>query len=175
MSQANVIFNFKDKKIIIECLTTEKFINICERFASQINENISKFDFKYNGNLINKELKYEELVNEKDKNSMKIIVEETKINTNNTIKDEIINNCIIGEIRIKEENINKDIRIINSFEEYKRKYYVEDDEDDNEYENEEEIKEKIIIKINNNKIEFNYYYNLWKKVNMKLNIYLKKI
>ena len=31
------------------------------------------------------------------------------------------NNKIIGEIYIKEEDINKDIQIINSFENYKKK------------------------------------------------------
>ena len=56
MSQATLIFTFKDNKTIIECLTSEKLINICERFASKTKENISKLNFKYNGNIINKEL-----------------------------------------------------------------------------------------------------------------------
>ena len=75
MTQVTVIFTFKDNKTIIECSTSEKLINICERFASKIKENISRFYFKYNGNIINKELKYEEIINEKDKENMNIIVE----------------------------------------------------------------------------------------------------
>ena len=141
------IFTNNDNKTSIKCLTSEKLINICENFASKIKENISKFNFKYNGNIINKELKYEELINEKDKNSINITIEE--------IKDENMNNYIIGEIYIKEEDINKDIRNINSFENLKREKEYHDASDDYKLENEKEIKEKIIIK---NIIEFNYYY-----------------
>ena len=45
-------------------------------------------------------------------------------------------NYIIAEIDIKEDNINNDIRIINSFEESKRKYNFELIEDEYKYENE---------------------------------------
>ena len=58
------------------------------------------------------------------------------------------NNKIIGEIYINENNINKDIQIINSFENCKRKYGWKDENDDYKYENEKEIKENIEIKIN---------------------------
>ena len=56
MSQATVIFNYKDKKIINQCNTKEKMKNICERFKSQIKNNENKICFKYNGNIINEEL-----------------------------------------------------------------------------------------------------------------------
>ena len=70
-----------------------------------------------------------------------------------------INNIIIGEIYVKSEDINKDIRIINSFENVKRENkFIEDKEDDWKYENEKEIKENIVIKINGTIIEFTYYY-----------------
>ena len=128
MSQATVIFSFKQEKIIIKCITTEKMKNICERFGLQIKRNINNLFFKYNGNLINEELKYEDQVNEKNKDNMKIIVEEeeenkSKINENiileenknkiNNIIDEVKNenkmndNYIIAEIYIKKEDINK--------------------------------------------------------------------
>ena len=68
-------------------------------------------------------------------------------------------NIIIGEIFINKENINKDIRIINSFENAKReKSWMKDSKDDWKYENEKEIKENIVIKINGTIIEFVYYY-----------------
>ena len=60
-------------------------------------------------------------------------------------------NYIIAEIEIKEEDINKDIRIINSYEQCKREYKWEDDKEDNKRENEKEIKENCEIKINNKK------------------------
>ena len=66
-------------------------------------------------------------------------------------------NYIIAKINIGENEIDKDIRIINSFEEVKRQYRIEDKEDDYKFENEKEIKDKCIIKINDKKIPFNYY------------------
>ena len=39
---------------------------ICERFTFKIGEDISCLKFIYKGNILNKELKYEELINEKD-------------------------------------------------------------------------------------------------------------
>ena len=77
------------------------------------------------------------------------------ININNQINNE---NIIIGEIYINKDNINKDIRIINSFENAKREEKWEDSKDDWKYENEKEIKENIVIKINGAIIEFVYYY-----------------
>ena len=52
------------------------------------------------------------------------------------------NNCIIAELNIKEDDINKDIRIINSYEEYQRSINPNKvfDESVKEEMNEEEIK-----------------------------------
>ena len=72
-------------------------------------------------------------------------------------------NYILAEIYIEEKYINKDIRIINSFEEYKRINNLDDEEDDYKYINEKEIKENCIIKINNNIIPFNYFYKFKEK------------
>ena len=67
-------------------------------------------------------------------------------------------NYILAEINIEEENVNKEIRIINTFEEYKRMNFLDNEEDDYKYENEKEIKENCIIIINNKRIPFNYFY-----------------
>ena len=50
--------------------------------------------------------------------------------------------------KINEDNINEDIRIINTFEEVKRKEEWDDDKENYKYENEKEIKENCEIKIN---------------------------
>ena len=71
-------------------------------------------------------------------------------------------NEINGEIGIKEDDINKNIRIINSFEEYMRDFISEDSKYDL-YKNEKEIKEKCKIKINNEIIPFSYFYKFKKK------------
>ena len=53
-------------------------------------------------------------------------------------------NIIIGEIYINQEDINTDIQIINSFENYQRNNQ-KGKEDDYIYENEQEIKDNIEI------------------------------
>ena len=63
-------------------------------------------------------------------------------------------NYILAEINIEENDINKNIRILNSFEEFKRINEFDDLEDEYKYENEKEIKENCIIKINNKIIPF---------------------
>ena len=82
------------------------------------------------------------------------------------------NNYIIAEIDIIEENINKKIRIINSFEQWKREESIIQ-EDDYKYENEEEIKDNCIIKINNEKIPFSYFYKFNKKGKYQIQYFFK--
>ena len=83
-------------------------------------------------------------------------------------------NYILAEINIEEDDINKDIRIINSFEENKRIIYIDDEEDDYKYENEKEIKENCIIKINNKRIQFNYLYKFKEKGKFIIKYLFKK-
>ena len=70
-----------------------------------------------------------------------------------------IKNYIIGEFEIKEDN--KNIRIINSYEQLNRelKFYKYE----KEYENEKEIKENCEIRINDKIISFSYFYKFNKK------------
>ena len=88
MSQAIVVFNFKQEKINISCTTSETMINICEKFASKIKKDLNKLNFIYNNNLIDKNIKFEEQIDklDKDKYSMNIIVEEI----NEKISEEVI-------------------------------------------------------------------------------------
>jgi len=72
-------------------------------------------------------------------------------------------NIIIGEIEIKPEDVNKDIQIINSYENIKRINNYENDEDDLKNENEKEIKKNIRIKINGKLIQFSYTYKFKKE------------
>ena len=73
-------------------------------------------------------------------------------------------NYIISEINIDEDNVGKKIRILNSFEEFKRnRNTLIKEKDYYEYENEEEIKNNCEIKINNKINNFSYYYEFTKK------------
>ena len=78
MDKISIIFNYKGTKTIMHCTSLEKFKNICERFASKAQEDISKIFFLYNGNLIKEDLNFKEQANEIDKlsNTMNIIVYE---------------------------------------------------------------------------------------------------
>ena len=112
---------------------------------NSLNEDIKKINDKLN-NLLN--------INNEIKN-FNNINNEIKIEKINKIKNENINNYITAEIEIKKEDIHKDIRIINSYEEYLRIVkYLDQNKDWN---NEEEIK-KCIIKINEKVIQFNYFH-----------------
>ena len=108
-------------------------------------------------NLMNNQLKsvnlvLNTLVNEDIK---KINEKLNNLLNNNKIKNENINNnYIISEIIIKEEDINKNIRIINSYEEYLRTNPGEIKKNV-KYNNEDEIKKCQII-INDDLIPFNY-------------------
>jgi len=82
--------------------------------------------------------------------------------SNNIIKNDNINNnnYIIAKIEIKEEDVNKNIRILNSYEESMRTWNIKDIK--NEYKNEEQIK-KCQIQINGQMIPFNYFYKFKSK------------
>ena len=83
-------------------------------------------------------------------------------------------NYILAEINIEEDDINKNIRILNSFEEYKRINKYDDKEDDYKYENEKEIKKNCIIKINNKIIPFSYLYKFKEKGKYRIEYSFKK-
>ena len=74
------------------------------------------------------------------------------------------NNYIIAEINIKDEDIDKDIKIINSYEEFNRRL---DGLLKNKIlmnmEMKQEIKDNCKIKLNNKYIDFNYFYNFKEK------------
>ena len=92
---------------------------------------------------------------------------------NNIIRNKNKNKIIIGKININKDDINKDIQIINSYENYQKAY--PDDKFEDEYKNEKEIKENIEIRINEKKLNLHIIINFKKKENIKLNIYLKII
>ena len=67
------------------------------------------------------------------------------------------NNYITGELYILGEDINNYVRIIGSFEEYKRETNRKNNDFEYMYENENEIKDNCIIEINNKIIPYTYF------------------
>ena len=119
----------------------------------QILKNINEF-IKFNNIFINDINNINnDNINDKFKKLMTIYSKMSKINNDN---------FIMAEINIKEEDINQNIRIINSFEQAKRERGISID---NEYKNcnEKEIMENCEIKINNEIIPFSYFHKFKEK------------
>ena len=128
-------YNEKDKKIINKDIYNSKYQELIDLLL--------KKDFHERPNI-------GEIIN-----IIKLIPDKLEQNENK--------NYILAEININEEDVNKDIRIINSFEECKRKGNITVfKKHHNEYKNEKEIK-SCKIKINNNFIDFNYFYKFKEK------------
>ena len=107
---------------------------------------------------------HKEAYRDKNLNSGTFIGEIFNNENKNSLNNNILNNhnnYIIAEIDIKDENVNKDIRIINSYEEYMREY-CPSSEIMRELMNEVHIKQ-CEIRINNELIPFNYFYKFIQK------------
>ena len=96
---------------------------------------------------------------------------------NSNILENESTNYIIAQIDINSNNLNTLVKIINSFEHYKKenniKEYIQNEEN---FLNENEIKNNCIIKINDKIIPFSYYYKFTKKGNNKVEfIFTKKL
>ena len=144
------IYNKKSDMYSLGCIIYE-LINLTKYYNDKEFNEIKTIDPEiYNDN-------WEKIINsllQKDYNKRMNINEVYDI-----ISNEIYKNFIIGEIYVNKDDINEDIRIINSIEDLKRRCYQKDREDDYKYENKKEIvKENIEIKINGKIIEFAYYY-----------------
>jgi surface protein len=104
---------------------------------------------------------------------------EDKLNYNNSLNkigynknDDNNNNYIIGELYISRKDINKNMRIISSYEEMCRKFGSEIKE---QYKNEKEIKE-CIIEIDGKKLQpFSYYHKFKSEGNYTIIYYFKNI
>ena len=111
------------------------------------------------------------IIGNKNELNTRISQKETNIELNKNIINE--KNYITAEISINEEDVNKDIRIINSYEEYMRKNYPREELNINEN-NESEIK-KCEIKINDESILFDYFHKFKKKGNFIIQYSFKNI
>ena len=83
-------------------------------------------------------------------------------------------NLITGKINIESDDINKDIQIINSFENVKRIYKLKKEKDEGKYKNEKELKDSIIIKINEKNIGFSYSHKFKEKGIYKIDYIFQK-
>ena len=104
----------------------------------------------------------------------KILYELYKNLGKNNKENEILHNIITGEINIGVQDINQDIQIINSYENYLRNSKNMLLEYNIQYENEKEIERNIDIKINGKKIPFSYVYKFENEGKYKIEYIFKK-
>ena len=103
---SKVIFNYKGKEEAIECSKDERMKDICQRFSLKSKIDLNRIYFIYNGNRINEEVYYNQLINEEDrnKNVMNILVYDENIyQSNGIICPECKENILI---KIKDYKIN---------------------------------------------------------------------
>ena len=127
---AEVKFIFEGNTINIQCTKQDIMKDICTKFANKIGKDINKLYFLYGGNIINLNLKLEQIIN--NNNEINILVYENDennlkcpncgINIDNNINNDIsksnndIINTLIG-LKSQLENIinsNNNINIIKS-------------------------------------------------------------
>ena len=123
MSEANALFTLDGCDLIIQCSKEDKMRDICQKYATKVNENLNSLLFLYWGSRINFELKFKEQANslDNDNNKMSILVYKNEIDefvcpkcgerlkVDTTKIDEIIssNNYIKQKIESIKFNIEK--------------------------------------------------------------------
>ena len=159
--------NFEKLKRFIKKITTkfniiinnlEIYQKIYENIAKSFNNTIYK-NYQVIDNIIEFE-KYTYKISEDINQITNIIDISEKFKYLMNIFDQMSsNNYIIGEIFIDENNINRDIRIINSYEQRKKEGELVKMNFDSKFnENEEQIKNICDIIIDGNPIGFSYFY-----------------
>ena len=58
MSEANALFTLDGCDLIIQCSKEDKMRDICQKYATKVNENLNSLLFLYGGGRINFELKF---------------------------------------------------------------------------------------------------------------------
>ena len=66
MSEANALFTLDGCDLIIQCSKEDKMRDICQKYATKVNENLNSLLFLYGGSRINFELKFKEQANSLD-------------------------------------------------------------------------------------------------------------
>ena len=101
-----VNFNYNGRDTIIQCLKDDYFKDICIKFTTKIQKDFNSLIFIYGGEILNIDIKYNQIKQKLDTNKINILVYDknsTYINNNERIiqsKDIICPKC--GEIcRIK--------------------------------------------------------------------------
>ena len=83
---ALAFFTFDEIKTAMRCMKEDKMKNICDKYASKIDEEINSLYFLYNGKELNKELTFYEQANKLDKQSLEMNILVKSIKDSNELK-----------------------------------------------------------------------------------------
>jgi len=135
---AKVIYSYNSAQTMIQCDLQDQFIDINKKFTTKAEIDLDKVYFLYNGDKINEEFTFQQIVNETDKEakSMYVLVEEINKDINEELfvkSDEIIcPKCFeIIRINIKDFKVNlnecKKGHKLNdlSFREFEKSQYID--------------------------------------------------
>ena len=152
------------------------------------NEKIYQIKLLYLGDGL-KDIKDDMVINLSDREFKKTITDlslikkEEKENNEISIKKEVNNyiknnnndkNIIISEVNISSDDIDKDIQIINSYENHRKIQETKENYKPEEYNNKEDIQKYVEIKINGKTIPFSYMHRFKKEGKYKIEYIFKK-
>jgi len=141
----------------IDNINTKTVYNNYKKYEREVNEIKIKRDNNIINNNRNTIFKESKKINENKDDA-------SDSNNKNKIENNSINkNFIIGEININQDDINFDVQIINSFENFEKQYLITEFYGPVKFYNEKELKQNTEIKIDGKIIEFSYYYKFQNK------------
>lgn len=107
MQGANVIFTLDGVELTIQCTQNDIMKDICQNYANKITRNINTLVFLYGGNQLNFNLKFKDVITDKESNEMKILVYSNE-------NDEFICPKCGEKIKLNTEKIDDIILSINN-------------------------------------------------------------
>ena len=153
-----ILFIYKGEQIIIQCNIEDKMKDIINKFKSKIKEEDNNLNYIYNGEKINKELKLNQIIKDKNGKKINILVYNSRDKEN---EKEIISNKIICPnckenilINIKDDKLN--------LNEYKKGFKIQN------------ILDKSIFSLFSNSFNFKLISNK-RNINNRNNIYNKEL
>ena len=107
MLGANVIFTLDGVPLSIQCTENDIMKDICQKYVNKINRNINTLVFIYGGNQLNYNLKYKDIIIDKESKEMKVLIYSNE-------NDEFICPKCGEKIKLNTEKIDDIILSINN-------------------------------------------------------------
>ena len=110
MIGTNVIFTLDEVPLSIQCNENDIMKDICQKYANKIQKDINSLVFLYGGNQLNFNLKFKDIIIDKENKEIKVLVYSNEI-------DEFICPKCGEKIKLNTEKIDNIILSINNLKE----------------------------------------------------------